>query len=77
MEKNERMALESEREPPHRVTVLRLIFLAWAVAGEELGAYKLALALHLLASGMGYWVEAARIDRTFSASLLSNSFILG
>lgn len=70
------MALGGKKEPPQKVTVLRLISPAWA-AVEVLESYKAAPVLHSFAPGTDCLDEAAVHHQTFAVSLLSISLISG
>lgn len=71
------MALGGKKEPPQKVTVLRLISPAWAAA-EALESCKAAPVLHhSFAPGMDCLDEAAVHHQTFAVSLLSISFVTG
>lgn len=76
MEKSERVALGRKKEPPQRVTVLRLISPASAAVGEVLGVGKAALGLHLF-SNQEHRGEKALLYLTFTVSSFSSSFITG
>lgn len=73
------MVLGDEKEPPQKVTALRLISPGWTAAMEVEAseAYGEALVRHLYAVGAGYLAEAVLVYLTFAVSLLSISSILG
>lgn len=73
------MALGGKKEPPRKVTALRIIFSFWTAeaAAEVLEAYGEAPAHHLYAARAKSLDEAALIYLAFAVSLLSSSFISG
>ena len=75
------MALGGNKEPPRKVTVLRIIFSFWTVGVEAKAEVSEACVeapvRHLFAVGADNLVEAALVYLAFAASLLSSSFISG
>lgn len=72
------MALGGKKEPPQKVTVLRLIFPVWtAVEEAALEVDGEAPAHHLYVARAKYLAEAALIYLAFAVPLLSSSFISG